>query len=87
MQSVFVFGLFALLLVYKWQFASYDDFIIGGLLPLSDASGYLQEAQRILNGSLLTAFGARRRFSPLSWLFYYNSPAGTLWYRLPYSRG
>lgn len=59
-QYTFVFALFALLLVHQWQFAVNYGEIIGGLLPWSDASGYLQEAQWLLNGSLFTSFGARR---------------------------
>jgi len=63
-QSAFVFALFALLLIHQWQFAPNYGEIIGGLLPWNDASGYLREAQRVLNGSLLTAFGARRPLFP-----------------------
>ena len=63
-QGIFVFGLFALLLIHQWQFVPNYGEIIGGLLPWSDASGYLQEAQRVLNGSLLTSFGARRPLFP-----------------------
>jgi hypothetical protein len=63
-QSIFIFALFALALIFKWQSAKFDDFIIGGLQPWSDASGYLQEAQRLLHGSLLTSFGARRPLFP-----------------------
>ena len=59
-QSAIVFALFALPLVYKWQFAQFDTFILGGLQPWSDASGYLLEAQRLLHGLLLTLAGARR---------------------------
>jgi hypothetical protein len=63
-QSAFVFALFALLLIHQWQFAPNYGEIIGGLLPWTDAAGYLLEAQRVLNGSLLTAFGARRPLFP-----------------------
>jgi hypothetical protein len=59
-QNVFIFSLFALPLIYKWQFAQFVDFNLGGLFPWSDASGYLQEAQRLLNGSFLTVWGSRR---------------------------
>jgi len=59
-QGVFILALFAIPLIYKWQFAKFDDFILGGLQPWSDASAYLQEAQRLLYGLLLTPVGARR---------------------------
>ncbi len=59
-QSALVFALFALPLIYKWQFARFDNFILGGLQPWSDASSYLQEAERLLHGLLLTSVGARR---------------------------
>jgi len=59
-QSVSVFALFTIPLIYKWQFAQFDDFILGGLQPWSDASAYLQEAQRLYHGLLLTPVGARR---------------------------
>jgi hypothetical protein len=56
-QAVVIFGLFAISLIYKWQFAHYDGFIIGGLLPWSDASNYFWDAH-LLNLGL--------NFSPLS---------------------
>ncbi len=59
-QIASVFSLFALLLIHQWQFVPNYGEIVGGLLPWSDASGYLQEAQRLLNGALLSSFGARR---------------------------
>lgn len=59
-QIAFIFALFAIPLVYKWQSAHYDGYIIGGLLPWSDASAYSWEAHRLANGALLTAWGARR---------------------------
>lgn len=64
-QAASVFGLFALLLIYHWQFAlSYGE-IIGGLLPWSDASVYVQEAQHVLNGILFSSIGGRPLFSGL----------------------
>jgi hypothetical protein len=62
-QSVFVFGLFALLLIRQWQVAPDYGEIIGGLLPWQDASSYLLEAQHLLNGSLFSSFGGRPLFS------------------------
>jgi hypothetical protein len=59
-QISLVFGLFAMPMIYKWQFATYDGFTIGGLLPWSDASSYYNEAYRLINGLLFTAWGGRR---------------------------
>src|SRR5687767_6571152 len=59
-QIAFIFALFAIPLVYKWQFAYYDGNLIGGLLPWSDAAGYNSEAHRLANGSPLSTWGARR---------------------------
>ena len=41
----FIFALFALLLIHQWQFVPNYGEILGGLLPWSDASGYLQETR------------------------------------------
>jgi len=59
LQVALVFGLFAMPLIYKWQFA-YDGYLIGGLLPLSDTSSYYLDAHRLANGELFTAWGGRR---------------------------
>ncbi|MDP1709359.1 MAG: hypothetical protein Q8L21_00530, partial [Candidatus Komeilibacteria bacterium] len=59
LQVVLVFGLFAMPLIYKWQFAN-DGYLIGGLLPLSDTSSYYMDAHRLANGALFTAWGGRR---------------------------
>ena len=59
-QIAFAFALFAIPLVYKWQFAQSDGNIIGGLIPWSDAAGYNWEAHRLANGTLLSTWGARR---------------------------
>ncbi|HMD81875.1 MAG TPA: hypothetical protein VKE92_11235, partial [Anaerolineales bacterium] len=63
-QIAFIFGLFAIPLVYKWQFAHYDGYMIGGLIPWSDAAGYNWNAHSLANGSLLSAWGARRPLFP-----------------------
>ncbi len=59
-QIAFIFALFAIPLVYRWQSAHYDGYTIGGLLPWSDAADYNWQAHRLTNGSLLTSWGARR---------------------------
>ena len=59
-QIAFIFALFAIPLIYKWQFAQHDGNLIGGLIPWSDAAQYNWEAQRLANGSLLSSWAARR---------------------------
>lgn len=61
LQMGFTIGLFILPLLYKWQVALVDGFLIGGLLPWSDASGYIFEAQRLASGLLLSPWGAQQR--------------------------
>ena len=61
-QNASVFALFALLLIHQWQFAPNYGEIVGGLLPWSDSSDYLQEAQLLLNGSLFLSIGGRPLF-------------------------
>lgn len=63
MLSVVVCALFAMPLLYKWQFAITDGNLVGGLLPWSDASNYYQQALRLVNGLPLTDWGARRPLS------------------------
>ena len=60
LQTAFLFAVFAMTLIYKWQFAHYDGFMIGGLLPWSDAAAYNWEAHRLVNGDLLSTWGGRR---------------------------
>jgi hypothetical protein len=60
LHAVMVFGLFAIALIYKWQFANYDGNIIGGLLPWSDASDYYSDAQRLLIGLDFSPMATRR---------------------------
>ena len=60
LQAVMVFGLFAIALIYKWQFAFFDGNAIGGLLPWSDASGYYSDAQRLLIGLDFSPMATRR---------------------------
>ena len=63
-QTVFIFALFAIPMIYKWQFVHHDGEIIGGLLPWSDAAGYTWDAHRLVNGMLLSEFGSRRPLFP-----------------------
>ena len=63
-QTAFVFALFAIPLIYKWQFAHTDGEIVGGLLPWSDAASYNLDAHRLANGGLLSAWSARRPLFP-----------------------
>ncbi|MCI0608136.1 MAG: glycosyltransferase family 39 protein [Anaerolineae bacterium] len=58
-QAVFVFALFAMTLIYKWQITHSGE-IIGGLLPWSDAAAYNWEAHRLVNRALLSTWGGRR---------------------------
>lgn len=60
LQAVAVLALFAIALLYKWQFAYYEGSIVGGLLPWSDASAYYENATRLVNGLSLNVWGARR---------------------------
>ena len=59
-QITLMFGLFAISLIYKWQYAYNDGEIIGGLLPWSDASGYYGAASRLVSGLLIIDWGAHR---------------------------
>lgn len=58
-QAAFVFALFAMTLIYRWQITHSGE-IIGGLLPWSDAAAYNWEAHRLANGALLSTWGGRR---------------------------
>ncbi len=57
-----VLVLFALPLTYRWQAATYNGNLIGGILPFSDASGYYWEAERLTLGLRFTPFASRRPF-------------------------
>ena len=63
-QVAFIFALFAISFVYKWQFAYYDGQMIGGLIPWSDAAAFNWDAHSLANGSLLSTWGARRPLFP-----------------------
>ncbi|MCM2313757.1 MAG: hypothetical protein NDJ92_01220, partial [Thermoanaerobaculia bacterium] len=60
LQATAVLSLFAIALLYKWQFAHYDGSVVGGLLPWSDASAYYENAARLVHGLSLNIWGARR---------------------------
>jgi hypothetical protein len=52
--------LFALALSALWNSGVSDAYIIGGLLPWSDASGYYWDARRVLEGGTFSYFSSRR---------------------------
>lgn len=60
LQTVAVFALFAMPLVYKWQFAITGWNVISGIIPWKDAANYYYETLRLLDGASLTEWGARR---------------------------
>jgi|GEM_PF-1379706 hypothetical protein len=47
-------------LIYKWQIATNDGAMFGGLLTFSDANEYYTSAEFLLHGNNLSAFGTRR---------------------------
>jgi hypothetical protein len=52
--------LFSIPLIYKWQTAGFYGYLIGGLLPWSDAAGYYSGAQHLLYDGHLTTWATRR---------------------------
>ena len=56
--------LFALPLTALWNSGMSDGYLIGGLLPWSDASGYYWEARRLLEGQNFSEWGSRRPLFP-----------------------
>lgn len=52
--------LFSIPLIYKWQTAGFYGYLIGGLLPWSDATGYFSGAQHLINDGNLTQWATRR---------------------------
>jgi hypothetical protein len=56
--------LFALPLSGLWRSGASEPFIIGGLLPFSDAASYYSDAQRVVEGFKFSAFSARRPLFP-----------------------
>ena len=52
--------LFSIPLIYKWQTTGFYGYLIGGLLPWSDAAGYYSGAQHLLYEGHLTTWATRR---------------------------
>ncbi|HXQ33650.1 MAG TPA: hypothetical protein VN843_06475 [Anaerolineales bacterium] len=52
--------LFSIPLIYKWQTAGFYGYLIGGLLPWSDAAGYYSGAQHLIYDGHLTSWATRR---------------------------
>lgn len=52
--------LFSVPLIYKWQSAGFYGYLIGGLLPWSDAAGYYSGAQHLIYEGYLTEWATRR---------------------------
>src|SRR5258706_5859848 len=55
-----VLVLFSIPIIYKWQTASYNGSLIGGLLPWSDAHGYYEGAYHLIYNGFLTTWATRR---------------------------
>ena len=62
--TILVSALFAVPLLWQWSIPRYDGFVIAGVLPWSDASGYYLGALRLLHGVPLDALSSRRPFFP-----------------------
>jgi len=56
--------LFGLPLSGLWHSGASEPFIIGGLLPFSDAASYYSDALRVVEGFRFSAFSARRPLFP-----------------------
>ncbi len=56
--------LFGLPLSGLWRSGASEPFIIGGLLPFSDAASYYSDALRVVEGFRFSAFSARRPLFP-----------------------
>jgi hypothetical protein len=52
--------LFSLPIISKWQVALNNGYLIGGLLPWSDAHDYYEGAYHLINNGVLTAWATRR---------------------------
>src|SRR5215211_2539431 len=55
-----VLALFSVPLIYKWQTAGYYGYLIGGLLPWSDAQGYYSGAYQLIYYGQLNSWATRR---------------------------
>ena len=56
--------MFGLPLSGMWRSGASEPFIIGGLLPFSDAASYYSDALRVVEGYRFSAFSARRPLFP-----------------------
>jgi hypothetical protein len=61
---VFTLCVAFIVLAGTWQAGVSDGFILGGLLPYSDAQGYYNDALRLLSGRRFTIFSSRRPLFP-----------------------
>lgn len=64
MMVVFVLCMAVIVLAGNWQAGVSDGFILGGLLPYSDAQGYYNDALRLLSGRKFSVFSSRRPLFP-----------------------
>jgi len=55
---------FALPLAYLWQTGASDIFVVGGILPFSDAAIYYGDARSLLNGGTIASWGPQRPLFP-----------------------
>jgi|GEM_PF-1512800 len=62
--TVFMVSASLLVLIGVWRAGVSDGFMIGGLLPYSDAAGYYVDALRLLHGEKFSAFSSRRPLFP-----------------------
>ncbi|MEM9544074.1 MAG: hypothetical protein AAGA60_31895, partial [Cyanobacteria bacterium P01_E01_bin.42] len=56
--------LFFLALAGVWNSSAHYSSVVGGLLPFSDANGYLNDARSVLEGNNFSAFSSRRPLFP-----------------------
>ncbi len=71
--AAFTAAVFTLPVVGLWGSGQSEQYIIGGIIPFSDARFYFMDARRLLEGSLFTTGAARRPlfaalFSTLQWM-------------------
>lgn len=79
-QASIVFDLFAIGLIYKWQFATSNGSQLGGLLPKQDAYAYYMEISRLILGFPFSSWGGNRPFftSTLAGILYLTKYRVTL---------
>jgi hypothetical protein len=54
----------AMVLTSSWRTAESGGFVIGGILPFSDAAGYFEDAARLVHGLPFSEFASRRPLYP-----------------------